>query len=208
MDIKKNILGRLIKINEEMIYVVSHHYIAYFGTIVVLFISIAIVFSLYKLISIFSLPIASWVWWILWIIVYINFMLNFFDVYLDAIIITDRSLIIYEWYWLLKNSIDVIANHAVESAYSEQNWIVDSMFDKWNLIIKTAGGDTVFKNIASPVEVANDINKIIFSIVEKDEEKEWEQIWEYEEKKWWDLDVFMQAMEEVVREYKDRQRDQ
>ncbi len=207
MDIKKNILRKLIKTDEDMIYIVSHHYIAYFSTITVLFISIVIVFSLYKLISIFSLQIASWVAWILWIIVYTNFMLNFFDVYLDAVVITNRSLIIYEWYWLLKNSIDVIANHAVESAYSEQNWIIDTIFKKWDLVIKTASDETVFKDISSPAEVSNDINKIIFSIIEKDEEKESEKIWEYEEKKWWDLDIFMKAMEEVIREYKENQWD-
>ena len=48
MDIKKNILRKLIKTDEDMIYIVSHHYIAYFTTITVLFISIVIVFSLYK----------------------------------------------------------------------------------------------------------------------------------------------------------------
>jgi hypothetical protein len=61
MDIKKNILRKLIKTDEDMIYVVSHHYIAYLPTITVLIISIVIVFSLYKIISIFSLQIASWV---------------------------------------------------------------------------------------------------------------------------------------------------
>lgn len=208
MDIKKNILRKLIKTDEDMIYIVSHHYIAYFSTITVLFISIVIVFSLYKLIWIFSQNIASWVAWILWIIVYINFMLNFFDVYLDAVVITNRSLIIYKWYWLLKNSIDVIANHAVESAYSDQNWVIDTIFNKWDLFIKTARDETIFKWVMAPAEVANDINKIIFSIIEKDEEKEWEDVWEYEEKKWWDLDVFMQAMEEVIREYKSKQQNE
>lgn len=207
MDIKKKILKKLIKTDEDIIYIVSHHYLAYFGTIAILLIGIVIVFSLYKLLCVFNCNLASWVCWILWIIVYINFMLNFFDVYLDAVLITNRSLIIYEWYWLLKNSIDVIANHAVESAYSEQNWIIDTIFKKWDLVIKTASDETVFKDISSPVEVANDVNKIIFSIIEKDEEKESEKIWKYEEKKMWDLDIFMKAMEEVIREYKEKQWD-
>ena len=113
-------------------------------------------------------------------------MLNFFDIYLDAVVITNRSLIIYKWYWLLKNSIDVIANHAVESAYSDQNWIIDTIFNKWDLFIKTARDETVFKWVMAPAEVANDINKIIFSITKKNEEKEseeeWEEVLEHEEK--------------------------
>jgi len=208
MDIKKNILRKLIKTDEDMIYIVSHHYIAYFWTITILLIGIVIVFSLYKLIWIFSQNIASLVAWILWIIVYINFILNFFDVYLDAVVITNRSLIIYKWYWLLKNSIDVIANHAVESVYSDQNGMIDTIFNKWDLFIKTARDKTIFRWVMDSWEVANDINKIIFSLTNKNEEVEWEEILEFEEKKWWDLDIFMKAMEEVIKEYKSKQWDE
>jgi hypothetical protein len=39
------------------------------------------------------------------------------------------------------------------------------------LFVKTARDETIFENISSPKQVSNDVNKIISSIIEKEEEK-------------------------------------
>ena len=204
MDIKKNILKRLIKTDDRISYVVSHHFIAYLWTIVMLVIGIIIVFLLYKLVSIFSFKYASWLSWVLWIFVYFHFLFNFLDVYLDAVVITDKALIVYQWYWILRHSIDVIDFDAVESVYSDQNWIIDTIFDRWDLIIRKASDTNIFESILSPWKVANKINNLTFFMTEWMWSKEVEIWYENVEKHWWNLDIFMKAMEEVVKEYKQK----
>jgi len=204
MDIKKNILKRLIKTDDRISYIVSHHFIAYLWTIVMLVIGIIIVFLLYKLVSIFSFKYASWLSWVLWIFVYFHFLFNFLDVYLDAVVITDKALIVYQWYWILRHSIDVIDFDAVESVYSDQNWIIDTIFDRWDLIIRKASDTNIFESILSPWKVANKINNLTFFMTEWMWSKEVEIWYENVEKHWWNLDIFMKAMEEVVKEYKQK----
>jgi len=48
------------------------------------------------------------------------FILNFLDIYLDSIVVTSDSVVIYKWYGLFKSTTDVLEFHAVESVFYEQ----------------------------------------------------------------------------------------
>jgi len=207
MDIKKNLIKRLIKTDDDILFIVSHHFISYFYTMVILFIGITILFFLYKFISIFSSIFATYIVWILWVILYFKFLLNFFDIYLDSVVITNKSFILYKWFWLLRSTIDIIEFNAIESVYSDQNWLIDTIFNRWDLVVRRAGFENIFEDIENPWQAVSKLNELLYSL------RWWELEWEVEQKESnenevkdekWELDIFMQAMEEVIKEYKNR----
>lgn len=207
MDIKKNLIKRLIKTDDDILFIVSHHFISYFYTMVILFIGITILFFLYKFIDIFSNFFASYIVWILWVILYFKFLLDFLDIYLDSVVVTNKSFILYKWFWLLRSTIDIIEFNAIESVYSDQNGLIDTIFDKWDLVVRRAGFENVFEDIENPWKAVSKLNELLYSL------RWWELVWEKEQEEnnksevkgeKWELDIFMQAMEEVIKEYKNK----
>ena len=176
---------------------VAHHVLSYFGIMMTTLGLLIILFFLYLLISVFSLSLASFFIGILGIILYFYFLLHFFDIYLDAVIVTENTIIIFQWYDLFKTTTDVIALHAIESVYADQKGLIDTLFNKGDIVFRRAGHENVFDSVYNPVEIANKINAIINSLhkeeeVEKDEEEEVQD----------DFKIFVEAMAEVIKEYK------
>jgi len=195
MDIKINILKKIAGIDEDIKYIISHHILTYFWLMIMSFIGIIILFFLYKLIAVFDELLARNIIWILGLGLYIYFVLNFLDIYLDAVMITDRSIVIYKWYWLFKTTADVISLHAIESVYANQNWLIDTLFNKWDIIFRRAWHENLFDNVYNPQDAANKINYMLSTIEEKEVEKEEEE---------WDFQMFVEAMAEVIKEYKSK----
>ena len=195
MDIKVNILKKIAGIDEDIKYIISHHILTYFWLMIMSFIGIIILFFLYRLIAVFDVSLAQISIWILGLLLYVYFVLNFLDIYLDAVLITDNSIIIYKWYWLFKTSADVIALHAIESVYANQNGIIDTLFNKWDIVFRRAGHENYFDEVYNPQDAANKINYML-STLEKEEEEEPEQEWDFQ--------MFVEAMAEVIKEYKNR----
>jgi len=195
MDIKVNILKKIAGIDEDIKYIISHHILTYFWLMIMSFIGIIILFFLYRLIAVFDVSLAQISIWILGLLLYVYFVLNFLDIYLDAVLITDKSVIIYKWYWLFKTSADVIALHAIESVYAKQNGIIDTLFNKWDIVFRRAGHENYFDEVYNPQDAANKINYML-STLEKEEEEEPEQEWDFQ--------MFVEAMAEVIKEYKNR----
>ena len=169
MDIKKNLLKRLVDTDEEIVYIVNHHPIVYFPLMIISVLGVIILFFLYKFLYVFSEQIASYLCGFLGLVLYTYFLLNFFDIYLDAVALTPSTIIIYKWYWLFKTTTDVLDFKAVESVYADQAWLTDIVFNKWDIYIRRAGHTNVFDNVANPNKVANDINSMLSSL-EKDEQ--------------------------------------
>ena len=198
MDIKENILKKIVGIDEEIKFIISHHMLTYLGLMIISFLGIIILFFLYKFIYVFDHNLASYICWILWVILFIYFVLNFVDIYLDAVMITERSLVIYKWYGLFKTSADVMSLEAVESVYAKQEWLINTVFNNWDIVFRRAWHENFFDDVYNPQEAANKINYILTLLREKEEEKEPEPEPEP------DFKVFVEAMAEVIKEYKNK----
>jgi len=194
MDIKANILKKIAGVDEEIKYMISHHILTYFWLMIISFIGLIILFFLYKLIYIFDEELAKLSIWILWILLYVYFVLQFFDIYLDAVIVTDRSIIIYKWYGLFKTTSDIISLSAIESVYAKQNGLIDTLFNKWDIVFRRAGFSNVFDSVYNPQDAANKINLLLSTIKKEEEEPEPEPEWDFQ--------MFVEAMAEVIKEYK------
>lgn len=200
MEIKKKILKLVIWTDDDILYIVSHHLLAYFWTIVTTLIMLAIAFFLYYVFSYLNTVFATWLAWIAWALIYLYFFFRFIDIYLDAIVITQNSIIIYKWYWIFKSTTDVIEFSAVESVYSDQEWVLNFLFNNWNIFIRRAMYTNVFNNVHNPWNISDNINKIIKSI-ESNKEKENNN---EEKKDDSDFNLFVEAMAEIIRDYKNK----
>ena len=197
MEIKKKILKSIIWTDDDILYVASHHVLAYFKVIVITIVIVTITFFSYGFLQMLSWTFASWVAWILWIIIYMYFILNFLDIYLDSIVVTSDSVVIYKWYGLFKSTTDVLEFHAVESVFYEQEWVLNVLFNNGNLFIRRATHTNVFNNIHNPSNIVDNINKII-------QEAEFWENKEEDKKDDSDFNVFIEAMAEIIRDYKNK----
>ena len=193
MDIKAKILKRIAWIDEDIIYMISHHLLTYFPVIIMSLLGIVILFFLYQIISVFSVNLASYLVGFLGILLYFYFLFEFLDIYLDAVIVTPTSVIIYKWYGIFKSTSDVLFLEAIESVYAEQEWIIDTLFNKWDIVIRRAWHENKFDSVYNPNDVAAKLNNIINS-VNKEEEEEVEEEQD-------DFKLFVEAMAEVIKEY-------
>lgn len=195
MDIKAKILKRIAGIQEDIIYMISHHILTYLSVIIMSILGIIILFFLYQIISIFSNNLASYVVWVLGILLYFYFLLNFLDIYLDAVIVTNSSVIIYKWYGIFKSTSDVLFLEAIESVYADQEWIIDTLFNKGDIVLRRAGHENKFDSVYNPNDVAAKLNNILNSVSKESEEDS------EGESKEDDFKLFVEAMAEVIKEY-------
>jgi len=126
--------------------------------------------------------------------------LRFFDIYLDAIVITNKSVFIYKWFGLFKSTTDVIDFEAIESVFADQSWLWDIIFNKWDIYFRRAWHDNIFKDVPNPWKVANDINTLIWEI-QKENDLE-----ESEEKTENDVKILAEVLADLLREYKNTNR--
>lgn len=198
MSIKIRLLKSLIWTSDDILYISSHHVLAYFWIIVITFLLITIVFFSFNFFKVFSLTFASWFAWLSWILIYIYFILNFLDIYLDVLAVTNNSVIIYKWFWLFKSTTDVLEFDAIESVFYEQEWVINVLFDNWDIFLRRASHSNVFNDVHNPSKVVDNINRIIRSSEEKEEkEEENDNIHEND-----DFKLFVEAMAEIIKEYK------
>lgn len=200
MEIKKKLLKSLIWTDNDILYMVSHHVLAYFWVIVFTVITVTIAFFSYDLLKFISWTFASWTVWIFWIVIYIYILLNFLDIYFDAIVVTEDSIIVYKWFGLFKSTTDVLEFHAIESVFFDQEWIVNVLFNNGNIFLKRTSESNVFQDVHNPAKIVDKINTIIKSKkVDHEEDVE-------EEKKDEDSDfkLFIEAMAEIIKDYKNK----
>jgi len=158
-----------------------------------------IAFFLYIWLKIFSVSFASLTAWILWTLIYFYFILNFLDIYLDAIVVTKNVVIIYQWYGLFKNATDSISFGAIESVFSKQDWIINKIFNNGDIFLRRAWHTNVFNNVGNSWIIATNINKLLLSFNEN--------LWNNKEDvKTEDSDfkVFIEAMAEIIKDYKNK----
>ena len=75
---------------------------------------------------------------------------DFFDWYLDVIILTNQSIVHTEWNWFFHNTSSRMPYHSIESVSYEHSWFLSSIFRFGDLVIEREWGELVFNNTANP----------------------------------------------------------
>ena len=97
---------------------------------------------------------------LLLIIVFIKIIYDIFDWYNDVFIVADFSIVSLKWS-LFKTDATSIEYDKIEWLEVEQNWIIDKIFKKWNLIIHKFWSDSiVLENSINPYAWINLIEEV------------------------------------------------
>jgi hypothetical protein len=92
----------------------------------------------------------------LWVILYLRFIIEFLNKYLDSLIITPKGILIFEWEWFLHYKLQQFDRDTIESITHSQDSLSDKIIGKWKIQITIEHGIVFnFDNISSPHRIAN-----------------------------------------------------
>jgi len=145
--IERFFLKKHLEEDEYVFYVVHKHWIEVVNPMIkwwILWIIIPFFFLwLYPELYLYAL---WWFWLILAMAAY-----NFFDWYLDVMLLTDLSLIHSEWNWFFHSISSRMPYESIDAVYYEHDWVASSSFNFWDLEIEREWWNrTVFLNCANP----------------------------------------------------------
>ena len=139
----------------------------------------------------------------LWMILFIKFCIDFCDIYLDCLVMTDSWITLYLREWLLEYKTDHFDRTTIETISFNQKWFRDRLFMKWDITITLDHWiEYPFEDISNPKK---QVDKILvlknrFSapapVETEDPEVEWKK-----------FDILVEALWEVVKDYIDKDKD-
>ena len=144
-------------------------------------------------------PYLKWIFAWVWFIALIKFCIDFFDIYLDSIVLLDTWIVLYLREWLLEYKTERFEWDKIESIGFNQKWIWDKIFMKGDILIRLEHGvEFPFENITNPKKQADKILQYKWRFVSPINP---EKVAEQENKK---FDVLVEALWEVVKDYIDK----
>ena len=156
------------------------------------------VYFFYEMFATFSPDYSKYISWTVLLLFYMWITVNFFVVYLDTIVFTKSSVIIFKVHGMFNSTSDNIAYESIESIFMEQDWIVDIILNKWNIIIRRQWHVNTFTDVENPSKEVSEIDRII------DEKKQDRLTVKKEKPKDDNFSVFVEAMWEIMKEYKSK----
>lgn len=196
--IRKAILKRNVN-TSEIHHVIGHNGSVFFKIFLIyLWVLVGLLLLFLVLDRYVTRPYLKWVFAWAWFIALIKFCLDFFDLYLDSIVLVDTGVILYLWEWLLEYKTERFDWDKIESIWFNQKWLWDKVFMKWDIMIRLEHGvEFPFENVTNPKKQADKIlqYKWRFSVPVPVTDPE------TENKK---FDVLVEALGEVVKDYIDK----
>lgn len=202
MAFRKNILMKYLH-EEEIYHIIWHDSWEYIKLILLNLVYLIIVFWIYYAVSLlWNRTIVSIIIWVVALIIYIKFTLDFLDIFLDAIILTNYWVVIFKWEWILTYSSESVERTWLQAIFDEQSWILDILLNKWDIKIKRHDEIYTFKNIHNPwkekytiLQMNERIQKQLSINDESVEENNAEQ---WDEK----IEVLLDVLKDVLMDYK------
>ena len=199
--IRKAIIKRNISTSEEIHHVVGHNGSVFFKMFFKYFCYLVFLLLVYLLLDRYIIwdylnRVFAW----LWLILFIKFCIDFCDIYLDCIVMTNTWITIYLWEWLLEYKTDHFDRNTIETISFNQKWLWDKLFMKWDITITLDHGiEYPFEDISKPKKQVDMImqlkNRFTASAQSESENTELD---------WKKIDILIEALWEVVKEYIDR----
>ena len=146
------------------------------------------------------IDIIKWIIWWFWIFIYIRFIIEFLNKYLDCLIINNQWIIIFEREWFLQYKLQQFDRDSIESITHSQRSLSDRILNKWSLQLTVEHGMLInFDNVSSPSRISNDLrnNKQQHGSKYNINEDLWNHITESSEK----FEILVETLWEVIKDY-------
>ena len=161
-------------------------------------------------IGVYALPSATliiqrFVWW-LWVMLYLRFIIEFLNKYLDSLIITPKGILIFEWEGFLHYKLQQFDRDTIESISHSQDSLSDKIIGKWKIQLSIEHGIVFhFDNISSPHRIATQLwnQKQQYSWHNNESFGDHSLSWDSSEK----FEILVETLWEVIKDYMWKQKE-
>lgn len=140
-----------------------------------------------------------WLFGILGIWFFVKYIVDFLNIYLDWLILSEDGITMFMWEWLFEYKTDFFEWNKIETVSHNQNSFWDKLFSKGDLIIKLEHGiEYPFENINAPQKQSDKILKYKnqFWLISSDDKTA-----SINDDK---MSIIAEALSEVVKEYMEK----
>lgn len=196
--IRRSIIKKNIN-TSEIHHVIGHNGSVFFKIFFKYFLILAVVFLVFLLIKNYvQWEYLPWVFVWLGLILFTKFCIDFFNIYLDALVMTDSGVVLYLWEWLLEYRTETFDRDRIETISHNQKGIWDKVFLRWDIMIRLEHWiEFPFEDITAPKKQAAKILQLKDRFVLD----RWEEGGMDDHRK---FDVLVEALGEVVKDYIDK----
>jgi len=128
---------------------------------------------------------------------FVKYIIDFLNVYLDWLILSEGGITMFMREWLFEYKTDFFERNKIETVSHTQNSFWDKLFSKWDLLVKLEHGiEYPFENINAPQKQAEKILKYKAQFLLPDEDTS-----SLNNEK---MSIIAEALSEVVKEYMDK----
>ena len=184
----------------EIHHVIGHNGSVFFPLVFKYLLILVVAFGWYLLLDNYIVrEYMEWSFAWLGLILFIKFCIDFFNIYLDALVMTDTGIMLYLWEGLLEYRTEIFDWDRIETISHNQKGIWDKIFMRWDVLIRLEHGiDFPFENITWPKKQAAKILQLKDRFV-LDNDATQTSIDDHKK-----FDVLVEALWEVVKDYIDK----
>lgn len=143
----------------------------------------------------------DWLFAGIWFLVFVKFCIDFLNIYLDSLILTDTGVVFYLREWLLEYKTESFDRDKVETISHNQNWIWDKLFFKWDILLRLEHGlEFPFENVSNPKKQASKILRYKWRFLNWKKDSNSEILDQNNQK----FGILVEALWEVVKDYMDK----
>lgn len=132
---------------------------------------------------------------------FIKFVISFLNLYLDALVLSDKWITMFMWEWIWDYKTDIFERDKIETISFNQNSVRDKIFGKWDINIRLDHWvDFPFDNVSWPQKQVWKIMRMkdYFLLQKRDQDLKDSQ---WDENK---FNILVEALWEVVQEYMEK----
>ena len=201
--LRKQIMKKYVKV-EEIFHVIWHNASVFIRLTLRTLIFLLVLYVLFIFLDTYIVrPYLPRFFGILGIGFFVKYIVDFLNIYLDWLILSQNGITMFMREWLFEYKTDFFERNKIETVSHNQNSFWDKMFSKWDIIIKLEHGiEYPFDNINSPQKQAEKILKLknqfaptnpnAAKVVLTDDK----------------MSIIAEALSEVVKEYMDKKTEQ
>lgn len=194
--IKKYVNGKDIE------RIIGHSSTVYLKRSILTIVLLFVVFIIFSLLNHTS-PAEYWKWIFggIWLLLFAKRAIDFLDAYLDCLILTKDSVILFLREGLLEYKTEVFSRNKITTISRNQNWLWDKLFGKGDLLIKLEfDTEFPFADISAPKKQAGKLTVLKESFLTKQKQTIEKDLSDDNER----FNVLVEAMSEVVKEYMEK----
>jgi len=144
-------------------------------------------------------PYLPWFFGVLGIWFFVKYIIDFLNIYLDWLILSETGITMFMWEWLFEYKTDFFERDKIETVSHDQNSFWDKLFSRGDLLIKLEHGiEYPFENINNPKKQAEKIMKYKNQFAPANPDEKPNPITDDK------MAIIAEALSEVVKEYMDK----